>query len=97
MTTTRVHPDANAAAAEAFLADGSLAVAVDPRLRDLVEPWMPRLERPRMAASSAAALLRVEAGAPHVPAPGGEPEMELVGIGGWLQGDEVLIADPKGR
>jgi hypothetical protein len=95
MTITRVHPDANAA--EAFLDDGSLAVAVDPRLRELVEPWMPRLERPRMAAASAAALLRVEAGAPQATAPGGEPEMELVGIGGWLQGDEVLIADPKGR
>jgi hypothetical protein len=92
MTATRVHPDANAAAAEALLADESLAAAVDPRLRDLVEPWMPRLERPRVAAASAAALLRVEAGAPHGSAPGGEPEMELAGVGGWVRGDEVVVA-----
>ena len=102
MTIAPVHPDANAAAADvltaqALLADGSLAVAVDPRLRDLAEPWMPRLERPDVNAASAAALLGVEAGAPHVSAPGGEPEMELVGIGGWLQGDEVVVADAKGR
>jgi hypothetical protein len=97
MTATRVHPDATAAAAEALLEDGSLAVAVDPRLRDLVEPWMPRLERPRVAAAAAPALLRVEAGAPHVSAPAGEPQMEMLGIGGWIEDDEVVIADGHGR
>ncbi|HSU12791.1 hypothetical protein [Longimicrobium sp.] len=95
--TATLPPDAPPAAAQALLEDGSLAIVADPGLRELAEPWMPRLDRPLVSAASAAALIRVEAGEPEVARPGGEPNMEMWGVGGWVLDGEVVIAGAEGR
>jgi len=82
-----------------LLEDGSLALSAHPRVRGVVEGWLPLHARPAARGHRAAALIRAAPGAAAFPTPGGPPTMDLYGVGAWVSpaDQRTVLADAHGR
>jgi len=82
----------------ALLEDGSLVVAADSSVRELVEGWLPRIPV-RPAGARHAAAIHVGPGAAPAAPPPADPELRFFDVCGWIDRarERVLLADLAGR
>jgi hypothetical protein len=82
-----------------LLEDGSLALSVHPKVRGVVDGWLPRHASPAPPRNRAAALIRAEPGPAAFTHPAGPPTMELYGVGAWVSpaDQRTVLADAHGR